>query len=163
MRLALLLVAPWVLAGLIVASCAHAQVTSTRTTAYDFQCQDAAGAKISDHTRFDTAFVACLNAPNGVYVQGGRYRITKATVPDSGTANLSWTAPTQNTDGTSAQITGYRIVYGRAPDALSEAVQVGNVTSYTVTNLASGVWYFGIVALAGTAQSAVSNAASRAL
>jgi len=60
---------------------ANAQsVTSTRVSQFDWQCQDAQGNRISDHQRFDTAFVACLNSPDGVYVQGGRYRINKPVV-----------------------------------------------------------------------------------
>lgn len=69
--------------GALVALCllfvgvALAQVTSTRVSEADWQCLDESGNRISDHQRFDTAFVACLNAPNGAYVQGGRYRIGK--------------------------------------------------------------------------------------
>lgn len=140
---------------------ANAQVTSTRVTPYDWQCTDANGAKISDHTRFDTAFVACLNAPNGVYVQGGRYKITRAVVT-SGTASLSWSTPTQNTDGTTlTDLVGYRIAYGTSPDALPNVIQVGQVNTYTVTGLAPGTYYFAIVTLAATAQSSPSNTVSR--
>jgi hypothetical protein len=62
---------------LLIAGLALSQVQSTRVSDADWQCQDESGKRISDHQRFDTAFVACLNAPNGAYVQGGRYRINK--------------------------------------------------------------------------------------
>lgn len=58
-----------------------ADVTSTRDTPYDFQTQTAAGLPITNHTRFDTAFVACLNNPACAFVQGGRYRVNRGVVP----------------------------------------------------------------------------------
>lgn len=149
----------------------HAQVTSTRTTTYDWQCQDSAGARISDHARFDTAFVACLNAPAGTFVQGGRYKITKVVVTPqppatTGSATLSWTAPTQNTDGSSlTNLGGYRIVYGTSATAMTQSVQLSNpaLTSYIVSDLAPGTWYFAAIALTAAAQSDQSNLASKTI
>jgi len=63
----------------------------------------------------------------------------------SGTANVSWVAPTQNSDGsTLTSFAGYIILYGTSPTALNQSVQVANptVTTYAVTNLSSGTWYF---------------------
>lgn len=95
---------------LLVAALAMSQVTSTRVSDADWQCQDESGKRISDHQRFDTAFVACLNAPNGAFVQGGRYRINKGQptppppvdtdndgVPDS--ADKCPTVPSTEPDG----------------------------------------------------------------
>jgi hypothetical protein len=122
---------------------AFAQVTTTRVTAYDWQCQDAAGVKISDHTRFDTAFVACLNAPNGSLVKGGTYRINKPSAPLTGNASLTWPLPTLSVDGTPIKpITGFDIEYSRDPANFVQAVVVPLSTAYTVPGLATGTWYF---------------------
>jgi hypothetical protein len=60
-------------------------------------------------------------------------------------AELSWTPPTQNTDGTSlTNLAGYRISYGTSPSAMTQTVQVANVgiTRYTMDNLSPGTYYF---------------------
>jgi hypothetical protein len=79
----------------------------------------------------------------------------------TGTALLNWMAPAQNTDGTPATLTGFRIRYGRSADSLNQVAEVGPVTTYTVTALASGTWYFGVAAVSGIGESAVSNIASK--
>ena len=79
----------------------------------------------------------------------------------SGAATLSWTPPTQNTDGSALTLAGYQIVYGRAVDNLSQSTQVSNpsVSTYVVDNLTTGTWYFAVIAVSSTgttsAQSAV--------
>lgn len=63
----------------------------------------------------------------------------------NGGAALSWTAPTTNTDGsTLTNLAGYRIAYGTSSSALTQTVQVSNpsVTSYTISNLSPGTYYF---------------------
>ena len=63
----------------------------------------------------------------------------------SGSAQISWTPPTTATDGsTLSDLAGYEIFYGTNPSALTEMVNVPNigVTSYTISGLTSGTWYF---------------------
>ncbi|MDY6945372.1 MAG: putative Ig domain-containing protein [Pseudomonadota bacterium] len=65
----------------------------------------------------------------------------------SGGAELSWTPPTQNTDGsTLSNLAGYRIAYGTSPSALTQTVQVANagITRYTMDNLSPGTYYFAV-------------------
>jgi hypothetical protein len=65
-----------------------------------------------------------------------------------GSATLSWSAPTQNTDGTTlTNLAGYRIVYGTSATALSQQVQIANagVTTY-VLDLMPGTYFFAIKA-----------------
>lgn len=67
----------------------------------------------------------------------------------SSDASLSWTAPTANTDGTPlTDLSGYRIYYGNAPDALTQQVTISNAdtTQYVVSNLSPGAWYFAVKA-----------------
>jgi hypothetical protein len=48
-----------------------------------------------------------------------------------GSASLSWTAPTRNTDGsTLSNLSGYRIHYGTTSTDLVQTVQVGTATTY---------------------------------
>ncbi len=91
------------------------------------------------------------------------------TVADVGTgaATLSWTPPTQNSDGSSlSNLAGYRIVYGRSADALDRSISVTNpsVSSYVVENLSAGTWYFAVSAVnADGVASDATNVASKAI
>jgi hypothetical protein len=65
----------------------------------------------------------------------------------NGGATLTWTPPTANTDGTSlTNLAGYRIAYGTTSTALTSTIQVANpgLSSYTVSNLAPGTYYFAV-------------------
>lgn len=65
----------------------------------------------------------------------------------NGSATLSWTAPTSNTDGsTLTNLAGYRISYGTSSTTLSQTVQLANpsLTSYTISNLSVGTYYFSV-------------------
>jgi len=62
-----------------------------------------------------------------------------------GTATLVWSAPTTNTDGTPlTDLAGYKVHYGTTHGSYSNTVTVGNVTSYSINNLASGTYYFSL-------------------
>lgn len=74
------------------------------------------------------------------------FSITVVDVSNGG-ATLSWTPPTQNTDGTSiSNLAGYRIAYGTSSTALTQTVQIANpgLSSYTITDLAPGTYYFAV-------------------
>ncbi|MFC4312249.1 putative Ig domain-containing protein [Steroidobacter flavus] len=83
----------------------------------------------------------------------------------NGGAELSWTPPTQNTDGsTLTNLAGYRIAYGTSPNAMTQSVQVANVgiTSYTFDNLSPGTYYFAVRAYTSNGtESGNSNVASK--
>jgi hypothetical protein len=85
----------------------------------------------------------------------------------NGMAQVNWTPPTQNTDGSAlANLAGYRIYYGTSQTSLSQSVDVTNpgLASYTVSNLSTGTWYFDVVALnTSGAQSATSNVSSKTI
>jgi hypothetical protein len=77
--------------------------------------------------------------------------LIRAFVPNAygGTAALTWTAPTQNCDGSPITgLTGYRLLYGTADSGLP-----ATPTAYTVTGLAPGTWFFSLAAVTATAQS----------
>ena len=83
----------------------------------------------------------------------------------NGRATLSWTAPTENEDGsTLSNLAGYRIVYGTSASALTNTIQITNpsVTTYVVENLAPAIWYFAVTAVNSTgAESNYSNVANK--
>ncbi|HET9108420.1 MAG TPA: putative Ig domain-containing protein [Steroidobacteraceae bacterium] len=85
----------------------------------------------------------------------------------SGTATLTWTAPTTNTDGSAlTDLAGYHIHYGNSPGALSTVIDVANAgaTSYVVSSLASGTWYFAVSAYTTSGlESALSNSGSKSI
>ena len=78
----------------------------------------------------------------------------------TGSATVSLTPPTQNTDGsTITDLAGVTIYYGSSPSNLSQSMQVTNPqpANYTISNLAAGTWYFGGMAYTTTGmQSAMS-------
>ena len=75
--------------------------------------------------------------------------VTVAAQQSNGTARLSWTPPTENTDNTPLDdLSGYKIYYGTAAGSYSTTVDVNNagVTEYLIENLSSGTWYFVVTA-----------------
>lgn len=85
----------------------------------------------------------------------------------TGTASLSWTAPTTNTNGSAlTDLAGYHIYYGRSPSSMTTAVTVANpaATSYRIGNLPRGTWYFAMEAYTtGGMDSALSNTGSKSV
>ena len=85
----------------------------------------------------------------------------------TGTATLAWTAPTENSDGTSlTNLAGFQVRYGRSASNLDQSVTLDNpsINRYVVENLATGTWYFAVVALnsAGVA-STLSNTSNKTI
>ena len=84
----------------------------------------------------------------------------------TGSATLTWTAPTQNTDGTSIiNLSGYRIYYGTSSSAMTQLVDISNasVSTYVLSNLSPATWYFAVKALANGVESDASNVASKVI
>ena len=83
----------------------------------------------------------------------------------NGRATLSWTAPTENTDGSAlSNLAGYRIRYGTSAASLTQTIVIDNasVTTYVVENLAPATWYFAVTAVNATgAESTYSNVANK--
>jgi len=72
------------------------------------------------------------------------------TASGSGVATVSWTPPTQNTDGSAlTNLAGYQVVFGQSETDLDQTVELDNpsLNSYVVDNLTSGTWYFAVVAI----------------
>jgi hypothetical protein len=68
----------------------------------------------------------------------------------TGTATLSWTPPTENSDGTALMdLAGYQVYYGQSQNNLNKTVTLNNasLSTYVVENLGSGTWFFALVAV----------------
>lgn len=71
----------------------------------------------------------------------------------TGSASLSWSAPTQNTDGTAlTNLAGYDIYYGTSATAMTQKVTIttAGLQTYVISNLSSGKWYFEVIAVNST-------------
>jgi uncharacterized membrane protein SirB2 len=83
----------------------------------------------------------------------------------TGTAVLSWSAPTTRTDGSPlSDLQGYRIKYGVMPDHLPCLVEIRDpkVTSWQVTGLSPGTWYFAVASFdSGFVESELSGVVSK--
>ena len=83
----------------------------------------------------------------------------------TGSATLSWTAPTTNTDGSAlTNLAGYRIFYGTSPTSLSQIIQIANagMTSAVIEGLSPATYYFAMRAYSSTgAESVDSNVTSK--
>jgi hypothetical protein len=86
------------------------------------------------------------------------------TAPTAGSATLTWAPPTENTDGTPITgLTGYHIYYGTSASALTTTITITSAaeTSYVVSGLAPGTYYFAVDAYNSAAvDSAQSNVGS---
>lgn len=73
--------------------------------------------------------------------------------PVSGSADLTWTAPTRNEDGSAlTNLAGYKVHYGLSAGSLTQVIDIpspGNAGS-RIEGLTAGTWYFTVVAYTNT-------------
>jgi hypothetical protein len=95
------------------------------------------------------------------------FSISVNPITTTGSATLSWTPPTQNTDGSPLRdLRGYRIYWGGSSGSYSNSVSVNNpgLATYVVEGLTSGRWYFAVAAInTAGAESRLSNQASKTI
>ena len=68
---------------------------------------------------------------------------------DIDTATLTWSPVTKSTDGKKlTNLAGYKIYYGNSPNRLNNVIKVPDIglTTYQVSNLSHGTWYFAVAA-----------------
>jgi len=86
----------------------------------------------------------------------------------TGTAKVTWSAPTENSNGTAlTNLAGYYVYYGTDSASLSQTITVSNpqALAYTITGLATGnTWYFAVASYTSTGQqSSLSQISSKSL
>jgi hypothetical protein len=85
----------------------------------------------------------------------------------TGSATLSWTPPTTNTDGSPlTNLAGYRVRWGTTAGNYPNSVTLNNagLTSYVVSSLVPGTYYFVVTALnSAGVESQLSNVASKTI
>jgi hypothetical protein len=93
--------------------------------------------------------------------------IAPAAAPAAGNATLSWSKPTQNTDGSQlTNLAGYVVRYGTSAAALNSQISIGsaNSTDVEISNLAAGNWYFEVAAInTANVESQFSSLVSKAI
>jgi hypothetical protein len=75
------------------------------------------------------------------------FSITVNSAATPGTAELTWTRPSKNEDGsTLSDLAGYKVRYGLSANSLTQMVDVAGaaVTSASIEGLSTGTWYFSI-------------------
>ncbi len=108
--------------------------------------KDLSGTETIDGLTADSQFTLTCSDADGSVSDSVDVTITTG----NGTALLSWTPPTQNTDGsTLTNLSGYVIYYGTASGSYTETVTIDNpgLTSYQIDNLTAADWYFVITAM----------------
>jgi hypothetical protein len=99
-----------------------------------------------------------------VNVAGSQANSTASSIPPAiGGVTVSWAAPTTNTDGSAAALTGYRLYYGTSSTDLSHTIDINNPSqlSQRVGNLSAATWYFAVASVSSTgAESVLSNPVS---
>jgi hypothetical protein len=58
--------------------------------------------------------------------------------------SLAWDA------SVTPEVVGYKVYYGNSPGVYGTSISIGNQTTYTVTGLTSGTYYFAVSALDGS-------------
>jgi hypothetical protein len=85
----------------------------------------------------------------------------------AGSATLTWTPVTEDTNGAAlTDLAGYAIYYGTSANAMQTNIELPDPTqtTYLVTNLAPGTWYFAVAAYtSGGTQGVLSNVASKTI
>ncbi len=88
-------------------------------------------------------------------------------VTATGSATLTWTAPTQNVDGSPlTNLAGYEVRYGQSAAALKQTIDIRNpgTTTVRIDRLSAGTWYFTVAAYTNVGvESAPSVAASKTI
>ena len=86
--------------------------------------------------------VAVSDGSTVVYMPSFSVDVTQT---GTGSATISWTAPTQNTDGSAlTDLAAYKIYYGVNKDDYTNQVRINNpgITTYVVDNLTPATYFF---------------------
>lgn len=140
-------------------------------TALDLTAQVVWSASDTSVTTISTSGLAASVAAGSATITAvfgsisGTTSLTVTSATTAGSATLAWDAPTTNIDGTPlTDLTGYKIYFGTSSGNYTSVIDVGNITTYTVSNLSSGTYYFAVRSYdASGIESDFSNEASKSI
>lgn len=122
----------------------------TLSTTLSWNAPGASGCTASGHPSWTGTKAASGTLALPSITMSGSYTLTlSCTTPGNAATTVTWIPPTQNTDGSAlTNLAGYRVVYGRTAAALDQVRQVAvpAATNVALGNLASGQWFFGVIA-----------------
>jgi hypothetical protein len=94
--------------------------------------------------------VSVSNGAQSAALPAFNITVQPVTSSAAGTASLSWSRPTENTNGTPlTNLAGYVIHYGTSGTALTNKISVASatVTDVEIANLSPGYWQFEVAAI----------------
>lgn len=117
----------------------------------------------ADSGTFANIVISVSDGKETVAMPAFSIAVTKVVATNS--AELSWAAPTQNTDGSElTDLAGFTIVYGTTQAALDQTVRIDHATATTwsMDSFPSGTYYFAIKAFTvDGAESALSSVVAK--
>jgi hypothetical protein len=126
--------------------------------------KDLTGSETIDSLTTDNHFVLSCTNSSGTTTESIDVAITMS---GNGTALVSWTPPTENTDGSVlTDLAGYKIYYGATSNNYTEVVSIDNpgLSSYQINNLTAADWYFVVTAVnSSDVESSFSNEVSKTI
>lgn len=112
--------------------------------------------------------VITVTDPDNASASLQAFTITVTAAPQTGSAALSWSAPSLYTDGTAlpgTDLEAYRIYHGPSATALTRVAEVDSgTTAFTVSSLTSGTHFFAVTSVsAAGVESALSAVGSKTI
>jgi hypothetical protein len=112
--------------------------------------------------------VISVRDPQGATAALAPFSLNVQAAPPTGTATVTWTPPTTNTDDSQlTDLLGFRVYYGTNANSLTQTsppIDNAAAVEYTVNSLASGTWYFAVKAYnAARVESDLSNVSSKVI
>jgi hypothetical protein len=115
---------------------------------------------------YSNIVVSASDGTSSSALPGFAIKVSTATA-STGSATVNWADPTQNTNGTTLMnLAGVHLYYGTSASALNHQATVASITqtSYTISGLTAGTWYFGATAYnTRGVESAMSTIGSKAI
>lgn len=112
------------------------------------------GTPTDQHAGTTSNIVITATDTTGASASLQPFSLTVTAMPRNGSAELSWSAPTQYEDGSALspqEIAAYRIYYGTSRGDLDRLAEVDSGTRmFTVTGLAAGTHYFAVTTVTVT-------------
>ena len=106
------------------------------------------GSKPTGAITKDLTFALSCSGSGGTVSQSATVTVAASAAAATGEATLSWSAPTSNTNGTAVSLSGYHLYYGNSASSLTNSIAISgaNNTSYEISGLTAGTWYFAVAA-----------------